>query len=163
MATRYRWLVPVLAVVLIGGVAVGLSRAGSDGDKAAPGDVASASAVLGAQLPEVRATVPGLNRSGIGIDPQDRPLRQVHVSYAVNGKNVALLNVFKGELQAVDGQETLSFADGVKASVRTTALRDGSTDVSYAWNRGGLAFALHVNLGNGIDRTVADGIAASVR
>lgn len=154
-------LVAVAAATLGLALAVAV-RAQPGGDRAEPADVAEASTVLGRPMPEVRAAGLNLKRSGIGIDPPGRPAsRQVHISYAIDGKNVVLLNVYRGSISA-EGDETFPLP-GATASVATRTIFDGTLDMRYAWNRDGLAFVLHVNLSRGLTRASADQIARSVR
>ncbi len=89
-------------------------------------------------------------------------MRAVHVSYAANGKNVALLSIRRGDLATSDGDETVELG-GHRMSVRVQTIADGSEDVSYAWSSGGYLFNLHVNLTAGVTRSTADAMAASIQ
>lgn len=159
-----RLLLAALAVALAGAVALGTSIIAQEGgtSRAASADITSAEAVLGAPLPQVQSGIAGLRRSGIGIDPArpDVNSRRVHVSYALDGHNVALLSVGRGSV-AADG-DPLQLPTGV-AAVQTKGLADGTADVRYAWTHNGLALVLHVNVSARLSRSDADLIARSVR
>lgn len=85
----------------------------------------------------------------------------MHVSYAIGSTNIALLTVQRGNIQPIDTEETLQLGANT-VSVASHAVRDGSTDVGYAWNAGGYAYTLHINLSHGMTRAIADRLAASI-
>jgi hypothetical protein len=155
-------IVPILVALLLGSDARPPQAQEGPGQQALPADVDSARAILGASLPEVHAVIPGLRRSGIGIDPILGPAqsRAVHVSYALDSKNVVLLSVRRGSSSAEGSPFELPSAT---ATVVTSTIADGTQDVRYAWNQNGLALVLHVNLSHGLTRSDADAIAVSIR
>ncbi|MDQ2915186.1 MAG: hypothetical protein M3T56_18335 [Chloroflexota bacterium] len=152
----------VAGLVLLFVAFVALANQEDGSVRAQDANVAQAEAALGRSLPQVTTAVAGLKRSGIGIDPPEAPLRAVHVSYAIDGSNVVLLNIGKAGTVRTQAQETIQLP-GHSASVVTQLLGNGTTDVSYAWSDTGYFYALHVNLSHGLTRTVADQIAASIR
>jgi hypothetical protein len=154
----------LLGLILVFGAAfVGsrLATGGEETNRAGLVNEATAVAALGRPLPAVGDGGVGLVRSAIALDPPTAGRRGVHISYAVLGRNVALLTIQRGALTPLDTQETVGLG-GVSVSVATHPIADGTTDVGYAWSAAGYAYVLHVNLVGGIDRIVADRIAASV-
>lgn len=87
----------------------------------------------------------------------------VHQSYARGGRDIARLTVWRGNLGQADADKVSTDIGGRTVWVGTRVIVDGSTDVSYAWESDGLGFVLHVNLAEGLSRSDADRIAASVR
>lgn len=132
------------------------------GQQATLGDIQAAEAILGQPVPQVRARFRDLTQSGIGIDPigPDESTRGVHISYGIQGRNVVLLTIRRGSIMAEGEMKQLPAAT---ATVMLKDLADGTRDVRYAWNQGGLGIVLHVNLSSLITRADADLIAASVR
>jgi hypothetical protein len=160
--------VRVVVLVVVAGLALGLATGGlvfGDVGQIATraASYAEAAMVLGGPVPEIRDLPAGMTRSGIGIDPENKPVgpRNVLISYAVGGRNVALLTLWRGSLGRFDGSPTkIGDADG---TVSVNRIHDGTENVGYAWERNGLSFELNVNLVSGITRDVADRMAASVR
>jgi len=88
----------------------------------------------------------------------------VHQAFGIGGTNVALLTIFKGSMvmdvpTAFDGTINLN---GAVAGIKTHQLPDGSMAMNYKWNRHGLVYNLEINLAHGIDRSIADRVAASI-
>jgi hypothetical protein len=133
-----------------------------------PATLEQACAVLGRPLP--RPTLPdGARMAGIGIDgPPPMGVeccRSVLVSYQINGRNFALLNVQKQDaIPPGNAGEINAMLAGVPAVIRQTRPSTlDADDVSYLWARDGLLYSLHVLLTVGITRETADAMAASIR
>jgi hypothetical protein len=125
--------------------------------------------VLGRPLPSPAVLPVGMTRAAIGIEgppPLGLPCcRIVRVSYAINGRNVALMDIHRqdqigpgnvGEINA-----TLAGVPAIIQQTRPPLLE--ADDVWYVWARDGLLIGLHVLLAEGITREAADEFAASIR
>jgi hypothetical protein len=136
---------------------------------AQPATLEQACAVLGRPLPRPVTLPPGARMAQLGIDgPPPANLaccRMVHVSYSVNGKGFALLDIHKQEAipsgNVAQINATLAGAPAVIQQSRRQT--QDSDDVSYLWARDGLLYGLHVLLTDGITRDLADAMAASIR
>jgi hypothetical protein len=165
-----------MGLAIATGIDRGLALAGPAPQAGAPSrwsvDVteAQATAILGRELPVLRLPR-ALVRTALTADPEaseptTRPVpRMVRQSFATQGRNVALLTIFRGSsLTSLDGAGTvITMADGISRNIRTKQLGDGTTNVGYYWSSNGLLFAFDVNLVLGIDRTAADALASSIR
>jgi hypothetical protein len=91
--------------------------------------------------------------------------RMVHVSYSLNGRNFALLDVHRQDAIPVGNVAQINAAlAGVPAVIQQTQRPTlDADDVSYLWARDGLLYGLHVLLADGITREAADAMAASIR
>ena len=89
----------------------------------------------------------------------------VNVSYAMNGRNFALMNVRKQDAippgNAGEVNATLAGVPAVITQTRRPNLE--ADDVSYLWARDGLLYGMHVLLADGVTREAADSMAASIR
>lgn len=164
---RALWAMAGLALVLGGGIVTG-SLSAAQGveakNRAVLSDLATAASLLGSSVPEPKYLPLGLGRSGIGIDPPDKPTpRIVHISYAIAGVNVALLNVMRAEIRPLLSDVSQTVVDGTTFLVEERALPDGTVLVGYSWNRNGLGHSLQLKLQAGLTRSEAERIAASVR
>lgn len=172
MQVRSRLGAVLLAVLLLtaagavaGAVIAPALRPGVGPDVAADADEQAAATVLQHPLPQVRDSASGLRRSALTIaaPPPGKVPRMVHQSYSRSGRDVARLTVWRGNLGQTDADKVSTPLGDRTMWVGTRVIIDGSTDVSYAWESDGLAFVLHVNLAEGLSRSDADRIAASVR
>lgn len=156
-------VVGAIAVGFIAGAARGNSEVGDRGYVANNAGETEAAAVLDGRLPLIRTLAPGMTREVITVDGADKPVgsRFVHVPYAIGGKGVARLDIWKGKLGATDGASAMIGSQA--GSVAVHQIGDGTSDVRYTWETGGLSFSLHVNLSHGITRDLADAMAASVK
>jgi hypothetical protein len=149
--------------VTVTGLAVRGNQATDNARVAQLADDATAEAILSHSLPKIRDLTGGLFRSALTISeapPQNVP-RHINQSWAIGGRNLALLTVWRGTTGHADGSQTI--LGGHVTYVASRAIFDGTTDVSYAWDYDGLAHILHVNLGHGLSREDADRIAGSVK
>lgn len=129
--------------------------------QAGPATLEEAGAVLGRSVPQLHYQMTGLALSGIGIDPPGPIARAVHVSYALNGRNVVLMTLRIGALGMAEGEDFQLPGAVAKALVRP--IDGGAQDASYAWSRDGVTFVLHVKLADGTTHAVADQMARSVK
>jgi hypothetical protein len=136
---------------------------------AQPATLEQACAVLGRPLPRPGVLPDGARMAGIGIDgPPAMGLeccRLVHISYQMNGRNFARLNVHRQDAIPVGnvGEINATLA-GVPAVIKQTRPPTlPADDVSYLWARDGLLYGLHVLLTDGVTREAADAMAASIR
>jgi hypothetical protein len=136
---------------------------------AQPATLEQACAVLGRPLPRPVTLPPGARMAQLGIDgPPPANLmccRMVHVAYAMNGQNFALLDIHKQDAipRGNLAQITATLA-GVPAVIQQSRKHTlDSDDVSYLWARDGLLYGLHVRLTDGVTRDLADAMAASIR
>ena len=107
--------------------------------------------------------------AGIGIDGPppmgSECCRSVLVTYQVNGRNLALLNIHRqGAIPPANAGQINAMVGGVPAIIQQTRRASlDADDVSYLWARDGLLYSLHVVLWDGITRETADAMAASIR
>jgi hypothetical protein len=143
-------------------------RLSNEAFESKPATLEQACAVLGRPLPRPGTLPDGARMAKIGIDAPPMDLqccRSVLVSYQMNGRNFALLNVLRHEaIPAANAGEINATVAGVPAVVQQTrrATLDADDD-SYLWARDGLLYGLHVALTDGITRETADAMAASIR
>jgi hypothetical protein len=172
---RTRFIVRSGAIGIVLGLILGTAATfGSHTDSAAStiavtsittmaADDQTAAAILGQPAPQPRLVPDGFARTQLTVDPDTRPVgpRFVHQTFGVGGHNVARLDAYRGDIGRVDG-DPLTIG-GKQMSVSTKKVSDGSVFVNYAWNQNGLALVLHVNLVFGMNREIADALAASTR
>jgi hypothetical protein len=136
--------------------------------RAQTADEALAARVLGQPLPRPALPPIGWTRTQLTLTPADPAMpvipAMVHQAFGIGGTNVALLTIFKGSMvmdvpTAFDGTINLN---GAVAGIKTHQLPDGSMAMNYKWNRHGLVYNLEINLAHGIDRSIADRVAASI-
>ncbi len=141
----------------------------SDESRATPGSPERACAVLGRPLPKPSVLPAGMTRAELGIGgppPSGMPCcRMVYVSYAIEGRNVARMDIHRQDAippgNLGDINATLSGVPAVIQQSHIASLQ--ADDVSYLWARDGLLIGLHVLLVGGMSRQVADEMAASIR
>jgi hypothetical protein len=140
-----------------------------DEEHSTPGTLAEACVVLGRPVPSPTVVPAGMTRAEIGIDgppPLGLPCcRKVRVSYALKGKNVALMDVHRQEaIPPGNLRDVNATLGGVPAVIQQSYNASaGADDVWYLWARDGLLIGLHVLLADGITRQTADDFAASIR
>jgi hypothetical protein len=119
--------------------------------------------ILGRAAPRPQAVPVGFVRNQLAVDPPTKPVgpRFVHQSFGFGGTNIARLDAYKGMLNRAEGDPVV--IGGKSVTVATKQLRDGSTNVSYAWNQDGLGLSFNVNLVQGVTREVADAMIASMQ
>ena len=133
-----------------------------------PATLEQACAALGRPLPRPGALPDGARMAGIGIDGPPTGIeccRSVLVSYQLNGRNFALLNVQRQDaIPAANAGEINATLAGVPAVIQQTRRATlEADDVSYLWARNGLLYSLHIALTDGVTREMADAMAASIR
>ena len=134
-----------------------------------PATLEQACAVLGRPLPRPGTLPDGARMAGIGIDGPppmgSECCRSVLVTYQVNGRNLALLNIHRqGAIPPANAGQINAMVGGVPAIIQQTRRASlDADDVSYLWARDGLLYSLHVVLWDGITRETADAMAASIR
>lgn len=176
-----------VAVLVLGTAYLATDRLVSANPESAPlvaltADEQTASTALGAPLPRLTWTPAGVVRSALTVDPEEsfgalRMTRFVHQSFSRSLENVALLTINRGVLGRVGGGELvgpsgagatipeaqrLTIGD-IQALVETKRLPDGSELVTYYAERNGLVLQFSVTLAQGLDRTAADRMFASIR
>lgn len=119
--------------------------------------------VLGRAAPQPRIVPAGFIRNQLAVDPPGKPIgpRFAHQSFGFNGSNIARLDAYRGTLNRADGDAVV--IGGKSVTVATKQLRDGSTNVSYAWNQDGLGLTFNINLVHGVTRADADAMVASIQ
>jgi hypothetical protein len=149
-------IAPLARQIAAGGPIDNLHRSASD--------EAAAGLILGQTLPTIQRPISGFARTELTASPVDpgTPIpRMVHQAFAVDGTNIALLTVFRGTF--TPNNYDIAIEDrGALVGISVRTILDGSTDVAYVWSRHGLVYNLHINLSHGIDRPLADRIAASI-
>ena len=155
--------VVLLSAVLVLAAAAGVGQQGAESMRSLPADDRTAADVLGRPVPQPRELPPGMVRSAIAADPASKTIgpRYVHQSFAIAGRNVARLSVWRGDLGRVEGDVVTLGGRSVITSV--SRLPDGTSDVAYFWSADGLSFTLHINLIGAVTRDLADRLTASVR
>lgn len=152
----------LLVLAVLSGAAIalaGVAASQTPDSRARVIGLPAAAAALGrGEIPQVRHS--SLTPSVIAIDTPAVANRAVHLSYAHNGRKVALLTINRGTLAPFGSPVFIGPKPGY---AEAATIHDGTTDVAYGWNSDGLTLVLHVNLVDGIDRKLADEIAASVR
>lgn len=129
---------------------------------------AEAAAVLGVPVPRPTFLPLGLTRSAITLDEKDNSVgltqsdRKVRQSFAIGGRYVALLTVFRATLGTSLDKTTTVQLGKFQAQLFTKTLADGSENLSYRWQQGTLAMFMDINLVSGLTREIADRIVASV-
>lgn len=136
--------------------------------QAQPATLEQACAALGRPLPHPGTLPDGARRSGIGIDSTPLSLeccRMVHVTYQMNGRNFAMLNIHRQDtIPAGNVAQINATLAGAPAVIEQRRLTTLDVDyVSYLWARDGLLYGLSVMLRDGITREAADAMAASIR
>jgi hypothetical protein len=166
------WRLVILALTIAAfGSAAGLATLASA--KPSVGEVTSvvtmpatdevAFEILGRAAPQPQTVPPGFARNQLAVDPVNKPVgpRFVHQSFGFSGSNIARLDAYRGVLNRAEGDPVT--IGGKSVTVATKQLRDGSTNVSYAWNQDGLGLTLNINLVHGVSRADADAIVASMQ
>lgn len=159
--------VAIATVGTITGVAITASARPVSSDASSvvtmPATDDAAYGILGRAAPQPRTVPPGFVRNQLAVDPTDKPVgpRFVHQSFGFGGSNIARLDAYRGVLNRAEGEAAI--IGGKSVTVATKQLRDGSTNVSYAWNQDGLGLTFNINLTHGVSRTDADAMVASMR
>jgi len=158
------------AALLVAGFAVGTSaiRADTSNDKARPVTPTQAAAILGHAMPDLGYKPLNLHMTSLTAKPLSQAQQNVAAGYAINdGRDVVQLTIFRAasiKRLETSGVEETSIG-GAPAQVSTKTIQRTDliwTMVNYTWSRNGLSYSLTVHLLDGLNRSEADRIAASI-